>query len=229
DVQQAHIQAKLAVASDGVRQFNIVLTGLIALLRQSPIEALTHLEAIHPTPSFYRVWHIWAMGWAHSQLGETDKLYQQIHQLMPLTRHFNTDLFAFITLWLCGKWASQTRGDNALLAELATHPISHYGIFEIDHAGTFLGTLQDKLERIAPQFEVTVLPPSAPVTPLSDRETEILLLVAQDYSNQAIAEACHLTVGTVKVHLHRIYQKLGVENRSQAVRLAQSQRLLPLS
>jgi ATP/maltotriose-dependent transcriptional regulator MalT len=66
------------------------------------------------------------------------------------------------------------------------------------------------------------------IAPLSDRETEILTLVAQELSNQDIAQACHLTVGTVKVHLHRIYQKLGVENRIQAVRVAHANRLLPL-
>ncbi len=52
---------------------------------------------------------------------------------------------------------------------------------------------------------------------LSERETEVLQLVAQGYSNQRIAEQLVLTTGTVKRHLHNIFEKLGVTSRTEAI------------
>ncbi|MGW7680575.1 response regulator [Kribbella sp. NPDC054772] len=59
-----------------------------------------------------------------------------------------------------------------------------------------------------------------PATTLTRRETEVLALVSQGLSNQAIAERLHLTEGTVKSHLARVYAKLGVDSRTAAVATA---------
>jgi DNA-binding NarL/FixJ family response regulator len=48
---------------------------------------------------------------------------------------------------------------------------------------------------------------------LTAREIEIVRLVAEGLRNQAIAERLHISEGTVKVHLHNIYEKLGVDSR----------------
>ena len=60
----------------------------------------------------------------------------------------------------------------------------------------------------------------APRTALTRRETEVLALVAEGLSNQAIGDRLHLTEGTVKSHLARIYAKLGVDSRTAAVATA---------
>jgi LuxR family maltose regulon positive regulatory protein len=52
--------------------------------------------------------------------------------------------------------------------------------------------------------------------PLSDRELEVLRLVASALSNQEIADRLYLSVATVKTHAHHIYEKLGVGHRQQA-------------
>ena len=52
---------------------------------------------------------------------------------------------------------------------------------------------------------------------LTVREREVLCLLAAGASNRQIAQALGVTVGTVKTHTHRIYQKLDVESRIQAV------------
>lgn len=52
----------------------------------------------------------------------------------------------------------------------------------------------------------------------SARQTEILRLVAQGRSNREIARQLGLTEGTVKQHLYTLYRKLGVRNRTQALR-----------
>lgn len=59
-----------------------------------------------------------------------------------------------------------------------------------------------------------------PGTALTRRETEVLTLVAEGLSNQAIGSRLHLTEGTVKSHLARIYLKLGVDSRTSAVATA---------
>ena len=54
----------------------------------------------------------------------------------------------------------------------------------------------------------------SPLDLLSRREREIAEGVAQGKRNRDIAEAVGMTEGSIKVYLHRIYEKLGVENRT---------------
>lgn len=55
---------------------------------------------------------------------------------------------------------------------------------------------------------------------LTEREVEVLRLVAQGVSNPDIAEKLFITVNTVKTHLRNILEKLHVENRTQAATYA---------
>lgn len=55
---------------------------------------------------------------------------------------------------------------------------------------------------------------------LSTREVEILQGVARGLSNRAIASELWLSDQTVKFHLHNVYRKLGVSNRTEAARYA---------
>jgi DNA-binding NarL/FixJ family response regulator len=55
---------------------------------------------------------------------------------------------------------------------------------------------------------------------LSDRELEVLVLVARGLSNRQVARELHISEATVKRHLANIYEKIGVGSRSDAVRTA---------
>ncbi|HVO73231.1 MAG TPA: LuxR C-terminal-related transcriptional regulator [Ignavibacteriaceae bacterium] len=62
--------------------------------------------------------------------------------------------------------------------------------------------------------------------PLSDREIEVLRLLASGFSNQDIADKLYVAVGTVKKHTHQIYQKLNVTGRTKAIQLARELELI---
>ncbi len=64
------------------------------------------------------------------------------------------------------------------------------------------------------------------VEPLSERELEVLHLLAQGNSNQEIAEVLVIALDTVKRHVTHIFEKLGVHNRVQAVARARALGLL---
>ena len=63
---------------------------------------------------------------------------------------------------------------------------------------------------------------------LSERELEVLALVAQGHSNQDIAKHLHISAATVKTHLIHIYGKLGVNDRTAAVTTALEKGILRL-
>jgi LuxR family maltose regulon positive regulatory protein len=67
---------------------------------------------------------------------------------------------------------------------------------------------------------------SALVEPLTDRELDILRLIAEGYSNQAIADTLIIAVSTVKRHINNIYGKLDVQSRTQALMRARELHIL---
>lgn len=71
-------------------------------------------------------------------------------------------------------------------------------------------------------------PRAAPglVEPLSERELEILGLIADGYSNAEIGQRLYITVGTVKRHVNNIYGKLGVHSRAKAIARARDLELI---
>jgi LuxR family maltose regulon positive regulatory protein len=62
--------------------------------------------------------------------------------------------------------------------------------------------------------------------PLTDREVDVLELLARGHSNQEIAETMVVSLSTVKFHLKNIYLKLGVHTRTQAIARAGELRLI---
>jgi two-component system, NarL family, response regulator len=63
--------------------------------------------------------------------------------------------------------------------------------------------------------------------PLTKREQEILELMATGKTNQEIANILYITLGTVRVHVHAILNKLDVRDRTSAVIVAMQKKLIP--
>src|SRR6266568_4431209 len=63
---------------------------------------------------------------------------------------------------------------------------------------------------------------------LSERELEVLALVARGASNKEAARSLHISEATIKLHLLRIFNKLGVADRTSAVTTALERGLLRL-
>ena len=66
----------------------------------------------------------------------------------------------------------------------------------------------------------------APLTPLTDREIEIIRHIAQELSTNAIADKLFISPGTVETHRHNILRKLGVKNSIGIIKYAVKHGLL---
>jgi DNA-binding NarL/FixJ family response regulator len=94
--------------------------------------------------------------------------------------------------------------------------------------------LVDSIERIVAGESIGFgpgLPDGAAdrVVELSDRESEVLALIARGLTNAQIAEELYLSVETVKTYVKRLYAKLDVHNRAQAAVAASTHHLIPRS
>jgi len=69
-------------------------------------------------------------------------------------------------------------------------------------------------------LELSVGRRPGPLSTLAPREKEIAKLVGQGMRNREIAESLGMAEGTIKVYLHAIYQKLGIDNRTELALLA---------
>lgn len=61
---------------------------------------------------------------------------------------------------------------------------------------------------------------NSPVEVLSNRENEILLLLSKGLLYKEIADQLQISTGTVRQHIHKIYEKLHVQNRTEAINKA---------
>lgn len=115
-----------------------------------------------------------------------------------------------------------------LLAEMPAPPpvtraAKSFGAFIVDKRSP--QQLQDLLHRFAGELEVDRPKPSSPgvdgspsstvVKSLTKRHQEIISMIRTGSSNRDIAVALGLSVGTVKIHLNRIYRVLSLSNRTQ--------------
>lgn len=104
-----------------------------------------------------------------------------------------------------------------------------YRVYYSPHSKTFLGALalvqETNTSAAENSAENSAVPPTL-LDPLTDRETEILQLIASGLSNKEIAAQLSLSTNTIKMYASQLYQKLHVNRRTEAVARAREIGLL---
>jgi DNA-binding NarL/FixJ family response regulator len=140
---------------------------------------------------------------------DTHEPEHAIARLEELTTYVPEAKRIFLTMRMDDQTVTEIfeAGADAVISK-TVHPVS-------------LATLLREISRdaVVHRFR-TVTKAAATDCPLTDRELEILRLVAQGHTNARIARELWVTEQTVKFHLSNTYRKLGVANRTEASRYA---------
>ena len=233
-----------------VRQYNFVhrmaevaAAHALALLHQGDLATAAHLAQMHNLPAIQaRVClargdtsaalavlqplrqQAEAKGWADERLkvmvlqavahqahGEKDKAVQVLGEALALAAPGG-----FIRIFV-----DEGIPMAQLLAEAATR-----GMMPA-YTGRLAAAFEAEKQRSGGESPLRPFPPSRPgIEPLSQREWEILQLIAEGLSNREIGERLFLALDTVKGHNQRIFGKLQVQRRTEAVARARELGLL---
>ena len=148
---------------------------------------------------------------AHCAPGEQERALQLLDEALALA-----EPGGFIRTFL---------DEGELMAQLISAAAAR-GIMP-DYTAKLLAAFEVERHRIAGESPRVILPSSQSlIEPLSQRELEILHLIAQGLSNREIGEKLFLALDTVKGHNHRIFGKLEVHRRTEAVPRARELGLL---
>lgn len=88
------------------------------------------------------------------------------------------------------------------------------------------GHSPEYVKQLLTAFGETLAPRETVIDPLSERELDVLRLVAEGKTNADIASDLVIAHSTVKTHINRIYRKLSVSTRTQAVARARQLKIL---
>ena len=243
----AGAEAILAEAEQATRQNNFVFRmpevaagQVLLLLRQGNLAEAAHLAQSYDLPVIQARVHL-AQGDPAAALALLEPLRQQME-----TKHWEDErlkvmVLQAVALNVLGQkdQAVQVLGDALALAE----PGGFMRIF-IDEGMPMVELLSGAVARgVAPEYVARLLavfkveqqkgedkssmPYAQPlIEPLSQRELEILRLIAQGLSNQEISRTLFLALNTVKGHNRIIFDKLQVQSRTEAVARARQLGLL---
>jgi LuxR family maltose regulon positive regulatory protein len=239
--------AMLAQTSQSARQGNFVhripeiaAAQVLMLLRQGNLSAAAHLAQTHDLPLSQARVHLAqgvtslalavleryrqqaeAKDWkdeqlkivllqalAHHELGEKDKAVGVLGEALALA-----EPEGFIRIFV---------DEGAPMAELLSEAAAK-GIMP-DYTGKLLVAFEAEAPKNADKPHSTSAQPL--IEPLSQRELEVLQLIAQGLSNHEIGKRLFLALDTVKGHNRRIYDKLQVQRRTEAVARARELGLL---
>jgi LuxR family maltose regulon positive regulatory protein len=239
--------AFLAEAGQSAREQNfahrmpeIAAEQVILLLRQGNLAAAAHLAQAHELPLSQARVHL-AQGEASAALVVLNTLRQQaeakgwqnellkVMKLQALALQANDKqeqavqlIYVVLELAEPGGFIRLFIDEGLPMAQLLSQAIS-------------LGRMPDYLVKLLAVFEAeeqkreattSQSPHQALIEPLSRRELEVLQLMAEGLSNQEISERLFLALDTVKGHNRKIFGKLQVQRRTEAVARARELELL---
>jgi len=175
---------------------------------------------------------------AHKHLDKATSLLQRLLDAQELSGHLTKTIQILILLSLT--YYEQDNSDQAFAtlekALALAEPAGYFRIF-VDEGQPMARMLYDALSReIAPDYVQKLLaafpterqekksqePDFEWIEPLSEREIEVLVLIAEGLTNQEISGRLYVSLNTVKAHTRNIYSKIGVNNRTHAVSKART-------
>jgi LuxR family maltose regulon positive regulatory protein len=148
-------------------------------------------------------------GWRYGQI--------EIRLLQALAATNSNDALTFLTDALT---LAQSEGFMRIFLDKGNQLIPLLHMAASKHVfPDYTRNLLTVFERAMPTAAVLPAPALAStlVEAISEREIEVLQLLADGRTNQEIAQAMFVSVNTIKSHLKSIYSKLGVHNRREAV------------
>lgn len=228
--------SKLAQLAQTVRQQNfsqrlpeIITTQIGVLLAQAELQAAAELAQTIEAPLIQaKVWLAQANAAAALEL--LQPLIQQFQAKGWLDQQLHGLILQALAQQQQGQKAQATRSLQAALA--LAEPGGLIRIF-IDEGLPLKQLLRELIGRglgnayarqlltAYAQVPFAPNPQAVLIEPLSERELEVLGLIAAGLANQAIADQLDLSLYTVKAHVRNIYAKLSVNNRTLAVAKAQ--------
>jgi LuxR family maltose regulon positive regulatory protein len=211
-----------------------------ALLRQGKLEAAAQVAQAYELPSSQAHVHL-AQGNSSAALAILEPLRQQMEVKRWPDELLKVMVLQSLALYADGQrnQAVQVLSDALSLAE----PGGFIRIF-LDEGTPMLqllseastqGIMTEYVSKLLAAFEAEKqtsidqarLPTAQPlIEPLSQRELEVLQLIAQGLSNDEIGKQLYLALDTVKGHNRRIFDKLQVQRRTEAVARARELGLL---
>jgi LuxR family maltose regulon positive regulatory protein len=236
----------LAQTDESVRQYNFIhripevaAAQVLTFLRQGNLVAAAHLAETHALPLSQTRVHL-ARGDASAALAVLDSYRQQVDamgwqderlraailQALAFHTHNEKDkamqaLHDALSLGEPGRLIRTFVDEGSPMAELLSEA-KIQGIFP-----TYADRLLDAIEQEKQGHTERHIDHSESLTtPLSSRELEVLQLIAQGLSNDEISKRLFLALDTVKGHNRRIYDKLQVQRRTEAVARARELGLL---
>jgi LuxR family maltose regulon positive regulatory protein len=242
--------AMLAKAGQSARRNNfeyrmpeLVAAQVLALIHQGNLTAAAELAQAHELPISQARVNL-SLGDAAAALAalepprrqaeskgwEDERLKVMVLQAVALHAHGETKkavelLGEALALAEPGGFIRLFIDEGIPMAHLLSEAIAH-GIMP-DYARKLLAVFETEKRKSNDKSTLPPVPPVQPlIEPLTQREIEVLQLIAQGLSNREIGERLFVALSTVKGHNQKIFDKLQVKRRTEAVARARQMGLL---